>query len=124
MKNRLKNNSFILLLGLAMYSITLMVSMAFMNVGFCFFLLCFILYFGSGKEMRNAITSIISEPHAKLLLKWSGILSLACWISLLYAKINPLNILGHAVEVNLFRDIFKTWYLFTPFILAAALRAL
>jgi O-antigen ligase len=51
-------------------------------------------------------------------------LFVACALSLLYAKINPLSINGRFSEVHFFSDIAKVWYLFWPIFLVVALRQL
>lgn len=112
------------LLGWAvtLYAIFSLGSMATMNIAAGVVLLAIVLEFVKG---RLAVSHFLIEsrrPATRLLLWLSGLLALACALSLIVGKLYPLSYTGRSADIRFFADFAKAWYLFWPFVLVTALR--
>jgi O-antigen ligase len=101
-------------LGLAIYAVLSLVSMATMSIGAA---ILGGLFAFSLKERPN-----FSNPALKLYLKASYVVVAACVLSLVVGKIYPLSFGGRVAEIHLLLDSTKLWYFFWPVVIAFALQ--
>lgn len=98
---------------LAIYAASTLVSMAIMSLGTGLVLLGL---FRSGIRGRERV----SFSSWKSYVEWSGLLAVACILSLVFARWNPLEGFEPAA-VRWGKDLFKLWYFLWPPVLAALL---
>jgi O-antigen ligase len=101
-------------LGLAIYAVCSLLSMATMSIGAAILGGLFAL---SLKEPPH-----FSHPVLQTYLKASYAVVGACVLSLIYGKINPLSFDGRIPSIFIFSDSAKLWYFFWPLVIAFALR--
>jgi len=112
-KNSLKNQAKEMPLLLAIYAASTLVSMAIMSLGTGLVLLGL---FKWGIRSRESVSLSSWKSYAE----WSGLLALACILSLVFARWNPIEGLEPAA-VRWGKDLFKLWYFLWPPVLAALL---
>ncbi|MBC7386440.1 MAG: O-antigen ligase family protein [Cryobacterium sp.] len=113
-----------LLTGLALYAVLILGSQASMSIGIGI-LLGFAFYaFGGAKALWNAVVSAAREPEMARYLRATNLITLACFLSLLFAHFTPVVIGGMKPEVNFLKDMWKAWYFYWPLMTVPCVLAL
>ncbi len=120
--------NFVLFLGLSLYAVASLGSMAMMSVGAGVYLLAFTAYWVR-KRLCWPLAWRMSWacPEFRMYLLASLALLASCALSLGVAQFWPVSYSGEgggAVQVSFFKDLSKLWYLFWPILLALGLREL
>lgn len=101
---------------LGLYAVTTLVSQAIMSVGLLFLLLATAVAFFSGRALKVPGKDAPAERETFRRFKAvSLLLFLFCMLSLVHAKLDPLQYAGKGVEVRFVQDVFKGWFLILPF---------
>jgi O-antigen ligase len=107
--------------GLLIYTVSTFGSMAMMSIGVAFFLTAWIVgtcwSSGGPRGVLNDLKFAISHPSIKRYLIASLLLCLAGVISLITARVFPLQFHEKSVSLRGLRDIAKFWYFFLPIFL-------
>jgi O-antigen ligase len=101
-------------LGLAIYAVCSLLSMATMSIGAAILGGLFAL---SLKQRPD-----FSPTDLQKYLKACYAVTAACFLSLLYGKLNPLSFDGRIPTIHLFFDSMKLWYFFWPVLIFFALK--
>ncbi len=101
----------------ALYAVLTLSSMAGMSIGAG---ILFIVLLAHRLPVRQEFKHFNTQKYAILSL----ILVLACALSLICAKLNPLEIAGQTAPIHLLRELSKLWYFAWPLLLVAGLRKL
>lgn len=88
-------------------------------------LLAFAFYaFGGPLPFLKYLHAQSKNPELRVYLRATNFLTLACFISLLFAKLQPVILAGEKPEVHFIRDMWKAWYFYWPFVTVPCLLAL
>jgi O-antigen ligase len=113
-----------LAIGLSLYAACSLVSMAVMSIGIAFALMGLVIGYGGPRRLGDALKNAWNERPFRIYFYLATVLALACFASLVGAKLFPLGYGGHFVEVSFGKDMAKAWYLFWPLPLAVGLLGL
>lgn len=114
----------VLFAGLAIYFIVILGSQATMSLGIGVLLLAAFFGFGSPKACLYAIKNVAQKPEMRRYLWATHLLTLACFLSLFFARFAPVEFAGEKPEVVFVRDLWKAWYFYWPLMTVACLLAL
>lgn len=115
----------LLIVGLAIYFVTSLVSMAVMSIGNALFLLAVVIAFAQPGFLASRARWIWASSHLVRRYTWISVwLALMLTLSLVVARVAPMGYAGRFVEVSFFDDLFKIRYLFLPLVVAAAWSAI
>lgn len=110
--------------GLSLYSLLILGSQATMSIGIAI-LLAFAVYgFGGIRPFLRAIREAARRPAMKLYLRATNFLTLACFLSLVFAAIMPIELAGITPQIAWVKDMWKAWYFYWPFAIVPCLLAL
>jgi O-antigen ligase len=111
-------------IALALYSILILGSQATMSIGIGVLVLGAVIGFGGPVEFWRRIRETARAPEMRLYLHATNFLTFACFISLVFAKIAPLELAGQVPDVHFLKDMWKAWYFYWPLALTPCLLAL
>jgi len=117
---RLSLSSSYLYLAFLIYAVVILLSQATMSIGAGVLMVALLVKF---KGPLGLIRSAVG-PESKRYLQLSLALLLACFLSLVWASVQPLVYSGQAAKVHWLSDMAKGWYFFWPLLLMAGLRQL
>ena len=103
--------------SIAFYLLCSLIGMAPMNIGFGILLLFYIT--ARLRSEKGSVPNTLAIPGAKSLAVVSGLLALACGVSLFAMHFWPHSYAGHS-PVLTFRAFEKLWYLLIPFLFVSA----
>jgi O-antigen ligase len=111
-------------IGLALYSILILGSQATMSIGIGI-LLAFAVYgVGGPAAFWRRVRETARTPEMRLYLWATNFVTLACFLSLLFADLAPVVLAGQRPEVRWVKDLWKAWYFYWPLAVAPCLLAL
>ena len=95
-----------------------------MSLGIGVVLLAALIGFGSPKSVWTALRNTAREPEVARYLRATNFLTLACFLSLFFAWLTPVELAGEKPKVEFIRDMWKAWYFYWPLMTVACLVAL
>ncbi|MBS1962973.1 MAG: O-antigen ligase family protein [Bdellovibrionales bacterium] len=110
--------------GLAIYFVVILGSQATMSLGIGVVLLGAFFGFGSPKRVWEAMRDSARMPETRRYLRATNFLTLACFLSLLFAWLAPVVLHGEKPEVRFVSDMWKAWYFYWPLMTVPCLLAL
>lgn len=111
-------------IGLSLYAILILGSQATMSIGIGV-LLGFAIYgFGGPRPFLKRIRETAARPEMRRYLRATNFVTLACFLSLLFAQLMPIHLAGEVPHVEWVKDLWKAWYFYWPFGIVPCLLAL
>jgi O-antigen ligase len=110
--------------GLAIYFVVILGTQATMSLGIGVVLLAALFGFESPKAIWLAMLAAAREPETRRYLRATNFLTLACFLSLLFAKLTPVELAGEKPDVHFVRDMWKAWYFYWPLFTVPCMLAL
>jgi O-antigen ligase len=111
-----------LVVGLSIYSILILGSQATMSIGIAVLLASALVGFGPGAFL-SAVRASAALPRVRTYLRAVNLVTLACFLSLVFAKVLPVRIAGMEPEVRFLSDMWKAWYFYWPLAIVPCLLA-
>jgi hypothetical protein len=118
------HRALVLTWALGFYAVMTLVSMAAMSVGAGGALLGLLYFFGGPRALVEAIGVELKLVETRRYFIAASALAVACVLSLVVAKLDPLGYGGRVSKIHIFSNSAKLWYLFWPLPLVVGLRAL
>lgn len=113
-----------LLAGLSLYAILILGSQATMSIGIGI-LLAFAFYaFGGPLPFLKYLREQSKNPELRRYLLATNLLTLACFLSLFFAWLFPVELAGEKPKVRFLADMWKAWYFYWPLVTVPCLLAL
>ncbi len=110
--------------GLAIYFVVILGSQATMSLGIGVILLAALFGFGSPKAVWLAMRAAAREPETRRYLHATNFVTAACFLSLLFARLAPVELAGEKPDVHFVKDMWKAWYFYWPLLTVPCLLAL
>jgi O-antigen ligase len=110
--------------GLAIYFVVILGSQATMSIGIGVVLVAALIGFGSPKRLALAVRDGARLPEVRRYLRATNFVTLACFLSLVFAKLTPVVLAGEKPDVQFLKDMWKAWYFYWPLMLVPSLLAL
>lgn len=95
-----------------------------MSLGIGVVLLAALIGFGSPKAFAFALRDGVRIPEVRRYLRATNFLTLACFLSLLFAWLTPVELAGERPDVQFVKDMWKSWYFYWPLVTVPCLLAL
>jgi O-antigen ligase len=95
-----------------------------MSLGIGVVLLGALFGFGSPRVIWQAMRERAREPETRRYLRATNFLTLACFLSLLFAWLFPVVLAGQQPKVIFIKDMWKAWYFYWPLLTVPCLLAL
>jgi O-antigen ligase len=110
--------------GLALYFIVILGSQATMSLGIGVVLLAALVGFGGPRAIWSAMRLAARDPETRRYLWVTNLLTVACFLSLLFAWLVPVELAGEKPDVHFLKDMWKAWYFYWPLFTVPCLLAL
>lgn len=95
-----------------------------MSLGIGVVLVTALIAFGSPKALALAVRDGARAPETRRYLRATNFLTLACFLSLLFAWLTPVELAGERPDVRFVKDMWKAWYFYWPLMTVPCLLAL